>query len=203
LATPQDELVEVFDVPPLAFDYVPRFNVSPGQDVPVVAADRRGRRMGPLTWGLRPAWADASGKAFINARSESVGQTRSFRGAFAHRRCIVPADGFYEWRKQGPAKGPFYFRPTVGGVLALAGIWERHGFAILTVAANPDVSGVHHRMPVLLEPSAWALWLDAEASPDRLFALLKAAPGGTLACHPVSVRVNTPTEDDPGLVDPV
>jgi putative SOS response-associated peptidase YedK len=212
LASPEGELVETFDVPPLTFDYRPRYNIAPGQDAPVVAADRLGRRMGPLTWGLVPSRAAARGRPFVNARSEAVSTTPSFREAFVRRRCLVPADGFYEWRKEGASKVPYWFHPGDGGVLALAGIWERwtgpgrearHGFAILTVEANEDVAGVHHRMPVLLDPSSWDTWLRGDASQDRVAALLVTAPAGTLLRHEVSARVNGTSHDDPGLVEAV
>jgi len=212
LATPEEELVEVFDVPPLTFDHTPRYNIAPGQDAPVVAVDRRGRRMGPLTWGLVPAWAEAPGRPFANARSETVATTPSFREAFSRRRCLVPADGFYEWRRDGAAKTPFWFHPGDGGVLALAGLWERwtgpghearHGFTILTVEANEDVAEVHDRMPVLLEPSSWDTWLRGDAPLDRVSSLLAPAPAGTLLRHAVSTRVNRTANDDPGLVEAI
>jgi putative SOS response-associated peptidase YedK len=212
LATPQEELLETFDVPPLTFDHAPHYNIAPGQDAPVVAQDRRGRRLGPMTWGLVPSWAASPGRPFVNARSETVGTTASFREAFASRRCLVPADGFYEWRKEGAARVPFWFHPRRGGVLALAGIWERwtapghgarHGFAVLTVEANVDVAEVHHRMPVLLDPSCWDTWLRRDASLDQVSALMVPAPAGTLLRHAVSTRVNGTAQDDPGLVEAV
>lgn len=212
LAAPSEELVEVFSVPPLDAALRPRFNVAPGQDALVVGEDRRGRRMGMLRWGLVPAWAPEPGKPFVNARSESVGRTRSFREAFLRRRCLVPADGFYEWRRDDRGKTPFLFRPGAGGILAFAAVWERwqgagqparDGFAILTVAAGDDVAPVHDRMPVLVAPSRFALWLDRESAPEDLRGLLVPAPPGTLRSHAVSRRVNSITEDDPGLIDPV
>jgi len=212
LATPGEELVETFDVPPLAFDYAPRYNIAPGQDALVVGADRHGRRMGTMAWGLVPSRAVPGGRRFVNARGETAATTRSFRDAFAHRRCIIPADGFYEWRKEGSAKVPFWFHPAHGGVLALAGIWERwsppgrmphHGFAVLTVAANGDVADVHPRMPLLLDASAWELWLRGGAPLERVRSLVAPAPAGTLLRHRVSARVNGTVHDDPGLVDAV
>ena len=194
LATPPQELVEVFGVPPLDFEVGPRLNVSPGQDALVVGEDRRGRRMGMLRWGLIPSWAEAPGNGFVNARGESVGETPSFRDAFLHRRCLVPADGFYEWRSDEGGKSPFLFRPAAGGVLALAAVWEhwegqghppRNAFAVLTVAASADVAPVHHRMPVLVDPSRFSDWLARETARERVQQLICPAPEGTLTFHPV------------------
>ena len=212
LAAPSEELVEVFSVPVPDFDLRPRYNVAPGQDALVVGEDRRGRRMGTLRWGLVPAGAREAGKPFANARAETVGRTPSFRGAFLQRRCLVPADGFYEWRRQAGGKTPFVFRPVVGGILALAAVWERwevsghpprDGFALVTVAANEDVAPVHHRMPALVAPADFHLWLDRSSRPERLQELLVPAQAGTLRCHRVSQRVNSVSEDDAGLVEPV
>lgn len=211
LAEPPDELVEVFSVPPLDFELRPRFNVAPGQDALVVAEDRRGRRMGMLRWGLVPVWAGEPGSPFVNARAETAWRTRSFREAFLRRRCLVPADGFYEWRRDEAGKTPFLFRPARGGVLALAAVWEhwegpghpaRDGFAILTVEASEDVAPVHDRMPALVAPADFPLWLDRGSAPERLRELLAPAAAGTLLSHPVSRRVNSVHEDDSGLMEP-
>ena len=161
LAAPAGPLVETFEVGPLTFDLVPRFNIAPGQDAPVVAEDRRGRRLGLLRWGLVPGWVDDPGSGFINARAESVSTKPSFREAFRRRRCLVPADGFYEWRRDETGKQPFWIHPAAGGVIAFAGLWERwsrpgeeprHTFAIITTRASADVAWVHDRMPVVVTP---------------------------------------------------
>ena len=146
----------------------------------------------------------------INARAESVATKPSFREAFARRRCLVPVDGFYEWRREGSTKTPFWFHRPDRDVFALAGIWERrsaadgggYGFAILTTDAGPDIADVHDRMPVLVPPAAFDAWLDRDARAGALEALLRAAPAGTLERHPVSSRVNRTTEDDVGLIEP-
>jgi putative SOS response-associated peptidase YedK len=212
LAADTDELVEVFDVPPPAFDLVPRYNIAPGQDVPVVAADRHGRRLGLLTWGLVPRWRDERGAGIINARAESVCEKPSFREAFERRRCLVPADGFYEWKKEGGRKVPYWIHPRGGGVMSFAGIWERwsrpgegprHTFTILTTHASDDVASIHDRMPVVVAPADRDRWLDRSADPAELHALLRPPPAGSLESHPVSTRVNRPGEDDPGLIEPV
>lgn len=211
LATPGEELVEVFQVPPLSFTVEPHYNIAPGQDGLVVAEDARGRRMGKLRWGLLPSWAKAPGRVSINARGETVARAPSFRDAFARRRCLVPADGFYEWRRGAEGNAPFHFRPVAGGVLALAAIWEhwemqgheaRDGFALLTVAANADVAPVHARMPVVIPPGEYEAWLDRATPLDRVLALVRPLPDGSLRSHGVSTRVNAVAEDDAGLVEP-
>ena len=210
MARPAEELVETFDVPASTFHHAPRYNIAPGQDALVVAADRRGRRMGLLRWGLVPSWAEGPGRRSINARGETVRSSASFRDAFAARRCLVPADGFYEWRGEGSGKVPYWFRPVDGSVLALAGIWERwappghdpyHGFAVLTVESNDDVMEVHPRMPALLDPSVWDEWLSGDTPLDQVESLVAPAPPGTLLRHVVSARVNATANDDPGLVE--
>lgn len=212
LAAPGEELVEAFAVPPLEVLPEPRFNLAPGQEALVVGEDRRGRRMGRLRWGLVPPWVESPSRAFANARGESAERTPSFRDAFLHRRCLVPADGFYEWRRDPSGRTPFLFRPASGGLVALAGIWERwrgeggamtSGFALLTVAAGIDVAPVHDRMPLLVPPAAWAAWLAADTPLEAIRELVRPAAEGTLVRHEVSRRVNRTSEDDAGLIEPV
>jgi len=209
LAVPSDELVEVFDVPEPTFVLTPRFNVAPGQDAPVVGEDRRGRRMGLLRWGFVPARAGDAARPFVNARGESAARTPSFRAAFGHRRCLVPADGFYEWREEGGRRVPYWFHPVDGGVLSFAGIWEhwerpgeepRDGFAILTVAANDDVRPVHERMPLIVAPADRAAWLAKHADLEQLRGIVSPAPAGSLAARRVSTRVNSARDDDADLL---
>jgi putative SOS response-associated peptidase YedK len=209
LASSSEELVETFDVPGLTFEHRPRYNIAPGQEAPIVAEDDRGRRMGLMRWGLVPSWAAEVGRGFVNARGESVGRTPSFRDAFATRRCVVPADGFYEWSGEARGRAPYWFSGVDGGILSMAGLWERwsgpggtphHGFAILTVAANDDVAGVHGRMPVLLDPDGVGRWLDRASTPQAAGALVVPSPTGTLRGWPVSRRVNRTSEDDAELI---
>lgn len=220
LAVPEGALLEAFDVPALTFDYggfAPRYNIAPGQPAPVVAEDGDGRRIGLLDWGFLPSWKDEATSPLVNARAESVASKRSFAEAFRRRRCLVPADGFYEWRSEGGRKVPYWFRPTEEGVISFAGIWEtwrgsgssadeveaRHTFAILTIDANADVAPVHHRMPVVIPASGRDRWLDREASVDALEGLLSTAPDGTFDARRVSTRVNRPDDDDAQLIEPV
>lgn len=212
LAAPEDALLEAFDVPALTFEHRPRYNIAPGQDAPVVAEDRDGRRIGLLEWGFLPAWKDEPTGGFVNARAESVASKASFQEAFRRRRCLVPADGFYEWRSEGGGKVPFWIHPRDGGLLSFAAIWEswhhpdaevRHTFAILTTDANREVSEVHGRMPVVVPPHERDAWLDRTTTPDRLQSMLGPVPDGTLELRRVSTRVNRPDDDDPGLLEPV
>lgn len=211
LTAEADELVEVFDVPDLTFEHRPRFNVAPGQSVPVLAQDRKGRRLGLLEWGLVPSWADDPGTSFINARAESVAEKPSFREAFRKRRCLLPADGFYEWKREGGRKQPYWFHRDGRELFTFAGIWEawtgaggdpRHTVAILTTDANADVAGVHDRMPVVIGAGDRDRWLDWSVDSGALSALLGPSADDSFRSHPVSTRVNTPDQDDPKLVEP-
>lgn len=210
LGTDDEALIEAFDVSALTFDFVPRFNIAPGQLAPVVAEDRRGRRIGLLTWGLVPSWVYEPAPGFVNARSESVANKPSFREAFRRRRCLVPADGFYEWQPTAAGKVPHWFHPPDAAVLSFAGIWEswsrpgseaRYTFAILTTRASQDIAPVHDRMPVVVEASDRDAWLSRTTDERALLSLLRPASTGTFAAHAVSIRVNRVSEDDAELVE--
>jgi putative SOS response-associated peptidase YedK len=215
LGTPLEQLLEVFDVPGVSFDYQPRFNVTPTQDMPVVVADGAGgRKMGPLRWGLVPFWAkDPSiGNRMINARSETVAEKPAFKNAFRRRRCLVPADGFYEWEKRTEGKVPHWIHQPGARPFAMAGLWEKWApegreplftFTILTTDASPDLRYIHPRMPVILPQDAWDPWLDAERDPAGLLGLLHSTAEGALEEWPVSTAVNSPANDGPELVERV
>jgi putative SOS response-associated peptidase YedK len=211
-----DELVEVFDVDELTFeDWAPRYNLAPTQDAPVIIRGPEGeRRMGLMRWGLVPGWADdpGIGNRLINARSETVARRSAFREAFASRRCLVPADGFYEWqRREGegsgkPVKVPHWIHRPDRRPFAFAGLWERwrpsNGgdalvtFTILTTAPNARVRPLHDRMPVVLpDRRAEDGWLSAGDA-----ALLAPAPDDYLEAWPVSTAVNRPANEGPELV---
>ncbi|MEA2685245.1 MAG: hypothetical protein QOE93_440 [Actinomycetota bacterium] len=196
------------------------WNVAPGRDLYAVADTRSGtRRLGVMRWGLVPSWsADPSaGPRPINARAETLLARPAFADAVAHRRCLVPVDGFYEWRRlPGGVRQPWFIEPAGGGPLVLAGLWDRWTsgptedgdalvtVAIVTVAANDDVGRLHDRMPAVLDgPDAWDRWLDpATVDPDRVTDLLAPAPPGFLRLTPVGPRVNSVANDDPDLLDP-
>ncbi len=210
LGTDEEALIEAFDASSLTFDFVPRYNIAPGQQAAVVAEDRQGRRIGQLTWGLVPSWVDEPKSGFFNARSESIAGKPSFREAFRRRRCLVPADGFYEWQRTEAGKVPHWFHAPGGELLSFAGIWEswsrpgceaRHTFAILTTSANQDIAPVHDRMPVVVASPDRDAWLSRTTDEAALLALLRPAPMGTFAGHVVSPRVNRASEDDAGLIE--
>jgi putative SOS response-associated peptidase YedK len=197
------ELIETFDVPELSFEHHPRYNVAPSQDAPVVASDRHGRRIGLMRWGFEPAGALSGRGVWINARAESVARRATFREAFRRRRCLVPADGFYEWRREGRGRIPYWFHARDRGLFSLAGIWEGRTFAILTTDANDDVRAVHDRMPVVVAPGERAAWMDRDAPPEILARMLGPAPAGTFESWAVSGRVNRPDPEGPSLIEPV
>ncbi len=211
--TPPEEWIEEFglvDAPTLP----PRYNIAPTQPILAVRAGEDGRRQaGLLRWGLVPSWApDPSvGNRLINARSESAATKPAFRDAFRERRCLIPATGFYEWRRVGRGKTPYLVRRTGGRVFALAGLWERwrgpegplESCAILTTPANALVAPIHSRMPVLLDAATYGAWLDAEARPADLEALLAPYPAAGMEAFPVSPRVNRPEEEGPRCAERV
>ena len=188
-----------------------RYNVAPSQEAAVVRADRNGRRsLSMLRWGLVPAWAKDPriGPKLINARAETAREKPSFRAAFAARRCLIPADGFYEWKREGGAKQPWLIGMKDRGPFAFAGLWERWSapdggaeametFAILTTAANEIVAPIHHRMPVILAPAAFCSWLAGAAVP------LSPCPPETMTAWPVSAFINRPANDDPRCIEPL
>lgn len=215
LATPTADLVDFFDVDHVAFEGdVARYNIAPTQQAPVVVASREGeRRMGLMRWGLVPFWAEdrSIGNRLINARSETAASRPAFRESWRHRRCVVPADGFYEWKKPDPNDGdgtktPFWIHRADVRPLAMAGLWDRWhdpasdeevlSFTILTRPATPQIAPLHDRMPVLLGPSALTEWLrpGGDLEDDDVVAL---------AAHQVSRRVNSPANDDPECLEVV
>ena len=215
------ELHERMDLIGAPLNLRPRYNVAPSQDVAVARANDEGRTLSMLRWGLIPAWAKdpTIGHKLINARSETAAQKPSFRSAFRHRRCLIPADGFYEWQRRGGTRQPWLFALRDGAPLVFAGLWERwtvpedaaltgslaerspgdavETCTILTTAANDTVAPVHGRMPVILPPDAWSAWLAGEQVP------LAPYPADAMTAHPVSTHVNRPANDDPRCVEPI
>jgi putative SOS response-associated peptidase YedK len=201
------------DAPP---SVAPRYNIAPGQDVLAVRAGAEGDRGASLLrWGLVPAWSDpasgAAGGPLINARSETAATRPAFRDAFRARRCIVPANGFYEWANRGDFRQPYWIAPADGGLWGIAGLWERwidssgarlETCALLTTAANAQIAELHDRMPAILAPDAYAAWLDPAQEGAALAELLAPYPSA-LAARPVGTRVNCVDNDDAALLDAV
>ncbi|WP_288036991.1 SOS response-associated peptidase [Acidiphilium sp.] len=213
--TPPETVARRFKTAGPAPNAAPSWNVAPNQPAMVV---RRHPRTGEshldlLTWGIIPRWTKDLAKARkpINARAETVATSPMFRDAFHRRRCIVPADAFYEWQAQesGP-KQPYAIARRDGEMLAFAGIWEGwrgpaaeilRTFSIIVTAANEDLAPIHDRMPVILEQRDWPAWLgDQEADPAEL---LRPAEAGTVRIWPVSARVNKPANNDAALLEPI
>ncbi len=200
-------------------DFGPRYNIAPSQPVAVVRLDRESqqRQLDLLRWGLIPSWAKdpSGGYRMINARAETVAEKPSFRSAFRTRRCLVIADGFYEWKKEGKEKRPCYIRAQDGQPFAFAGLWESwedrqapgtvvESCTIITTEANELLRPVHERMPVILSPGDYDLWLDPqEKETQRLLSLLRPAAAGLLTLYPVSLTVNKVTNEGPECVAPV
>jgi putative SOS response-associated peptidase YedK len=192
-----------------------RYNVAPSQPVAAVRIARDGvRELVPLRWGLIPHWAKdpKTGYSMINARAETVAAKPAFRDAFRRRRCLIPADGFYEWKQVGTAKQPFHIRMKEGGDFAFAGLWEHwqgedqeiESCSIIVTDANDLLRPIHDRMPVILDPADYEAWLDPEnRDTEALAGLLMPYPAERMEAVPVSRRVNSPKTDEASLLDPV
>ncbi|BEQ16054.1 SOS response-associated peptidase [Desulfoferula mesophila] len=194
--------------------YAPRFNLAPGQEALAVLAGEEGRRGELLRWGLVPAWAkeERVGYKMINARAETVADKPAYRGPFRRSRCLVPADGFFEWASTAQGKQPYFLARRDRAPFALAGLWDRwHGpegeelrsFTIITTTANHVVAPIHERMPVMLQPGDEAAWLDPETPPAELGGLLRPYAARDMQAHPVSRRVNSAASEGPELLEPV
>jgi putative SOS response-associated peptidase YedK len=191
-------------------DWSPRYNVAPTQPVPVIRQNPKEpiRELSLMRWGLIPSWArDASGAAsMINARSETASTKPAFRDALKSRRCLIPVDGFYEWMRTGKAKQPYCFEVNEGELFALAGIWDRwkdphRGWiktcSILTTSPNAVTSSAHDRMPVILDPDSYDLWLDpGMKNVDAASELLRPYDARLIRCYTVSSRINQAANDD-------
>ena len=216
---PWDEMVRLYRITETADppNIGPRYNIAPTQEVPIARpTGTAGRAMvlARVFWGLVPFWAKerAIGARMINARAETVAVKPAFRAAFRTRRCLVPADGFYEWRREYGAKQPYLITMDDGGGFAFAGLWERwekapdgvpvESCTIITTEANALLRPVHPRMPVILAPGDYNAWLDPDMAGDRLAALLRPYPGDRMAFRPVSRRVNNARHDDPDCTGP-
>jgi len=217
------EIARVFGIPPErpAPNFAANWNAAPTQDLPVVRYDAaaRHRSLDLMRWGLVPFWAKdvKIGYSTFNAKAEGIERKPAFREAFRRRRCLVPVNGFYEWKKAGKARQPYAVARADRTPLALAGLWEAwhsspgetggetlRSFTIVTTAANALLAPLHERMPVILDPEDWPLWLgENPAEPAELKALLRPCPPEALTLWPVSPRVGNVRNNDPALVEPL
>ena len=225
------QLFDYFEKP----NFPPRHNIAPTQPVPIVFRDGAQRHFLLVRWGLIPSWTKAfpgeveagspSGNAtkqkkapqslLINARAETIAERPSFRGAFRHRRALMPADGFYEWKAEGKGpKQPYVIRRRAENgerqTFAMAALWETwasaegseiDSCAVVTCEANETLAPIHHRMPVILDEKDWDTWLDPATPLKEAQALLRPAPGDLLDATPISTRINNVANDDPSLLE--
>jgi putative SOS response-associated peptidase YedK len=192
----------------------PRYNIAPTQMVPVIR-QMESRELVNCKWGLIPFWAkDPSlGNKLINAKAETLAEKPSFKHALTRRRCLIPADGFYEWQKRGKAPSqPIYVRRQDKGLFAFAGLWEEwkapdgkrlQTFTIITTEPNELISQFHHRMAVILKPDEEAVWLDLKNKPEDVLPLLRPYDLEDLEAFPVSRAVNSPSVDHASLIEPL
>jgi len=207
------ELFQLTEIPSL----VPRYNIAPTQPVAAVRLSQSSgtRELSYFHWGLIPRWAKDTkiGSRMINARSETAAEKPSFRAAFKYRRCLVPADGFYEWRKINGGKQPVRIQMKSGQPFAIAGLWEHwissdgseiESCTLLTTEPNDLLRPVHNRMPVLLDPADFDQWLDTKSyQGDDVQQLLRPFSAGDMAFYPVSTHVNNPRNEDPLCIQPL
>ncbi len=218
LTSKGDEVALLFDLSEIP-SLPPRYNLAPTQEAAVVRVPASGapRHLDFLRWGLVPYWADDPkiGNRMINARSEGVADKPAYRYSFRKQRCLIPTDGFYEWKKEGKLKQPYHIRRQDRQPFAFAGLWARwkskegdgallDTFTILTTDANELIQPLHNRMPVILDPASFDLWLDpAVDDRERLLPLLVPYDGSQMETVLVSRAVNSPANDVPGCIEPL
>jgi len=213
---PASELSELFAAEPISDDLGPRYNVAPTDEAFVVVQREDRRGLTAYRWGLIPHWAkDAkTGSKMFNARAESLTTSPAFRDAFKRKRCLVPVDGFYEWKREGTIRQPYWISRADGKPLALAGLWAgwkdpateqvRRTFTIVTSAPSDAMAGIHDRMPVIIPEDAWDRWLEPEpADPSELSGLLLPSDAIPLDIQAVSRLVNDVRNDGPELIEPL
>ena len=213
---PASELAEIFGAEPLVDDPGGHYNVAPTDDALVVVQRDERRGLTAYRWGLIPHWATEArvGSKMINARAETITSSPAFRDAFVRKRCLVPVDSFYEWKREGTVRQPYRIVRRDGRPLALAGLWSgwkdpatqtvRRTFTIVTTTPNEAIAGLHDRMPVIVAEDAWARWLDpAPADPGELLGLLAPSDDVELDVYAVVRDVNDVRRDGPELIVPL
>ncbi len=212
LKSPPAKLVERFGLDECA-DFTPRYNIPPGTDIPVIRQSPEGKRvLHLLRWGLVPHWAKDSsiGNKLSNARGESVAEKPSFRDAFRRRRCLIPADGFYEWKTEDKVKQPYFISLKSGEPLAMGGLWESwrrpdgeilRTACIITTGPNDVMEPIHDRMPVILRTEDWQAWLEEPV--EAIQPLVRPYESDAMQAWPVGRRVSRTVDDDAGLIEPI
>lgn len=215
LTADQDSFENRFSLTRFDLGWVPSFNIAPTQEVLTVTNDGSENRPELMRWGLVPSWAKDPkiGNRMINARSETLAEKPSFRTAFKRRRCLIPADGFYEWKREGKAKKPMLITANPGGLFAFAGLWETWKqpddswlltCAIITTSANEFMKSIHDRMPVILPRESEASWLDSEEQDTAMLSeLLLPYDSDRMEAYEVSTLVNSPRNNFPEVIEPV
>ena len=210
-----DEVAETFHLQESPY-LAPRYNIAPTQPVAAIRLHphKREREWTHFRWGLVPSWAKdiKIGSRMINARSETVAEKPSFRAAFKRRRCLIPVSGFYEWQKLEGRKQPVYIHPADNGLFAFAGLWETwhspdggeiDSCTILTTTPNSLMRPIHNRMPVIIEPEDFEMWLDPGPQPNEALHLLRPFSPENMAAYPVSTFVNNPRNESPDCITPL
>ena len=213
---PASELAEIFGAEPLADDLGARYNIAPTDEAMVIVQREERRAVTAYRWGLIPHWAEDAkvGSRMFNARAETILTSPAFRGAFVRKRCLVPVDSFYEWKREGTVRQPYRVVPDDGQPLVLAGLWAgwhdpvteavRRTFTIITSRPNEALAGLHDRMPVILPAAAWDRWLDpATTDVGELRAMLEPSDAVGLEIYPVPRYVNDVRRDGPELIEPL
>lgn len=203
----------ILEITGRGFVIEPRLNIAPTEDVPVILPTDDGWDVRDMRWWLVPYWSDGPSNkyAMFNARYESLEKSRAFKEPFARRRCIIPASGYYEWRKEGNQKVPFYMTPVDGSAFAFAGLWDRwrrddqviESCTIITTDATESMRPIHNRMPVQLSKEEITMWADAEADPATLKQLMQPALKDPVRVTPVSTMVNNARNKDERCVEPI
>lgn len=215
MTAPPEQLMLRFAVEQLSFEYQPRFNIAPGQLIPAVISQEGKNRLGLLKWGFVPSWAKDTSGAYkmINAKSETVHEKPSFKNSFLRKRCVIPADGFYEWMSQSGSKQPMRIVLKSKEIFGLAGLYDTwtspdgtklHTVTILTTTPNKLMEPIHNRMPVVLRREDEPKWLDrGQQNIETLQALMQPYPATELEAYPVSSAVGNVRNDSPACIEPL
>ncbi|MCF6095356.1 SOS response-associated peptidase [Microaerobacter geothermalis] len=215
LTVSQDEFIERYGLNKVTFEFQPRYNIAPSQMIPVIISDSGEKRAGLLKWGFVPNWAKDESISYkmINARSETVREKSAFKTAFLRKRCIIPADGFYEWKTTPNGKQPMRIVLKNKGLFSMAGLFDTwispdgrkvHSCTIITTKPNKLMESIHDRMPVILRPEDEEIWLDRNnQDPELLQGLLQPYPEDKMFAYPVSPIVGNPRNDEPECIQPI